>query len=322
LIVGLSLCFLGSTICLFAPTIEVFWIGRLFQGLGAGSTMTIVTAIFRDLFDGNTLAKYISYSALVSVVFLTISPLLGGHIQLYFGWRPIFGILMLCSLIALLAYSFIVPETNKFQKTDNLHFVKIKSNFITLMTSPIFIGYAACSLLTYGAILSWLTSGPVLLEKVVGITPVQFGWVYALTGIAFAIGAFLNSRYVTKLGIHSMLQIGLFWMLIAGMIASLLAYLGFITTYAIVGPAVLLLFAVSLVFPNTSAGLFQPFPQIAGFVGALFYSLRMLGGALFSATLALLPNHNQLPMGIAIIVSAVLSWVIFSMTVKKTHPLP
>jgi predicted MFS family arabinose efflux permease len=185
------------------------------------------------------------------------------------------------------------------------------------MTSPIFIGYTFCSLLTYGALLAWLTAGPVLLEKTIGISPVQFGWVYAFSGIAFGIGAFLNSQFVSRFGVENMMQMGLLGIFVAGVLMLGLKQLGYINVYVIVGPVVMLLFSVSLVFPNTSAGLFQPFPQMAGFVAALFYSSRMLGGSLSSALLAMMPNHTQAPMAMAFITSALLSWLIFLITIKR-----
>jgi len=313
---GLSLCVLGSLICFFAPDIYILLLGRLLQGLGAGATLTIGSAMMRDLFEGPTLSKYMSYSGIVFVIFLATAPLIGGYIQDYLGWRPNFALMAICSLLALAAYIFIVPETNKYLKRENLQPQIINKHVMTLVRSPIFIGYTACSLLTYGAILAWVTAGPALLETVIGLTPVEYGWVYAATGASFAIGAFTNSRLVTRYGINRILQAGLVFMFMSGIIMMMFKMMGYINTAVITIPAMMLLFSASLVFPNTSTGVFQPFPQIAGVASALFYSSRLLGGAFFSFLIALMPHTNQAPIALAFLAGATLSWIIFYFTVK------
>jgi len=318
MLVGLSFCFIGSILCCISQNISTLLLGRFCQGLGAGATLTLGSAMMRDLFEGTTLAKYGSYGASVMAIVLATAPLLGGYFQEYLGWHATFAFLILYTLSTLLVFIFFIPETNQFLQTDNLQFKNIKQNLYTLVTSPIFIGFATCSLLTYGAILAWLTSGPVLLEKVIGLSPVQFGWVYAIAGLAFSAGAFTNSQLVTHLGIPRMIYIGLTGMLFSGLIMLGLKWLGFMNTAVIAGPAILLLFSCSMVFPNTSAGLFQPFPHIAGITSALFYSSRLLGGAVFSALIALMPNTTQTPMALAFITSAILSWVVFYLCQKAT----
>ncbi len=323
LLVGISICLLGGIICASAQTIVALIIGRLIQGLGAGALKVVPSSMLRDLFSGNKLVKYMSYTAIIGVGFLATGPLLGGYIQHYLGWRANFWFLVLCALLALLAVIFIFPETNKHLHPENLRIRTIKRNTMTLITNPIFIGYSFVSLLTFGALLAWLTAGPIVLQNILGLTPVGFGWAYTLTGIAFAIGAFINSRYVSHFGIESMLQLGLLGILIAGLLMLVLKFLGFTNVFVIVGPAMVLLFGASLVFPNTSAGIFQPFPKIAGTLASLFYTMRVLGGAIASSILALSHDVNQIPMAIAFIVTALAAWVIFYFSVirKKTSQI-
>lgn len=316
LLVGLILCLLGSIICLLGEHIQFIIFGRFIQGLGAGSTLTLSSAVLRDLFEGENLAKYASYSALIGVGFLATAPLLGGYLQTYFDWHAAFIFMFSYTFISFLLVFIWVPETNIHQHKNHLIPENIKKNLITLLSSPIFIGYSICSLLVYGAILAWLTAGPFLLQGVVGLTPISFGWTYILTGVAFAAGAFLNGKLVIRYGINRMLRIGLYCVLAAAILMITCKIAGFINSMVIMGPVMLMMFGASLVFPNCSAGIFHPFPKIAGITSALFYSSRLFGGAIFSAALALMPTQNQLPMASAFLVSAILSLLIFHLTIK------
>lgn len=141
-----------------------------------------------------------------------------------------------------------------------------------------------------------VTSGPILLQHVIGLTPVAFGWVFPIPGIAFAIGALINSQYVERLGVQFMLQLGMSCMLIAGLLMLGLKFAGHINVFVIVGPATLLLFSVPIIFNNSFAGAFEPFPHIAGMAGALFGMLTTLGGAATSSLLAFSSDKDQIPM--------------------------
>ena len=319
LIIGLVLCLVGSIFCISAQSITGMIIGRLLQGLGAGATLSITQPILRDLFDGKTLAKYSSYSALIGVGFLTLAPLIGGYLQYYFGWRASFLFVLIYSLAALAAIIFLVPETNKHRHPLNLTSSVIKKNLKTVITSPTFIGYCVCSLLAYGALLAWLTSGPIVLQSVIGLSPVSFGWVYVLTGIGFAMGAVLNAKCVNTFGINKMMVVGLLCVFLSGIGMSVCAWMGVISSLGIIPWAVMLLFGVSMVFPNTSAGVFQPFPEIAGITSAIFYSTRVLSGSIFSFLVAVMPSKSQLPMGLVFIFCSLLALIIFRITSSKSN---
>lgn len=73
----------------------------------------------------------------------------------------------------------------------------------------------------------------------------------------------------------------------------------------------------SLIFPNASAGALSPFPKIAGTAGYIFGFLQILGGALSSALISLSKEENQPPMGIALLITAILAMWIFIIT--KNH---
>lgn len=164
LLFGLVLCLIGGVICLTAQNIETVIVGRLLQGVGAGACGALFRPIFSDLFSGEKLAKYGSYAALVGIWFLAIGPVFGGYIQHYMNWRMNFVVLVTASLIALFAVMLVLPETNIHLHPSNLRVSKIKKNLIALLTSPTFLGYNFCSLLTYGAITAWLTAGTIVLQ--------------------------------------------------------------------------------------------------------------------------------------------------------------
>lgn len=68
-ILGQSICFIGTVICIvFGDNISALEAGRLLQGLGAGSASVLGRSVLRDSYDGMQLTKLcrISLSLLLS----------------------------------------------------------------------------------------------------------------------------------------------------------------------------------------------------------------------------------------------------------------
>lgn len=319
LLIGLFLCLLGSVLCVTAQHVYFLIAGRLLQGIGAGAATSLLRPILRDLFHGERLARYSAYAALIGVAGLAFAPLLGGCLQHFFNWRANFLFLIVLTIAAILSIVFIVPETNKHLHPENLTGKKIKANFLLLLQSPIFMGYSFINFFVYGSVLAWLTSAPLLLQDVMGMTPIQFGWVYALTGILFALGAIINGALVRRLGTQHMLQIGLGFIFSAGVLMLVLKLLGFLNVAAIVVPILLLSFGVPLVFSNSFTAAFEPFPKIAGIASALYGAMTSLGGAVSSGLVALCSDSSQSPIALVIMADGLLAWLAYYYITKHRN---
>ncbi len=253
LMFGLLLCLLGSLLCISARSIYVLFIGRLLQGLGTGAGSSLIRPMLRDLFSKEQLAVYGSYAAILSVGALAFSPLLGGYIQHYFGWRTNFSFIFFMTLILFLSIWAIVPETNQHLLPENLSWHRIKNNLMTLLSSVTFVSYSLLNFLAYGALLAWLTSGSILLQHTVGLTSVEYGWAYAVTGLAFALGAFFNIKFVERLGSDYLLRVGIWCLTVAGLSMLGFRVAGYVNVFVILAPTMILLFAAPLIFNNAFA---------------------------------------------------------------------
>ncbi len=316
LLFGMALCVLASVLCTFSINIYMLYLGRLLQGLGIGAGTALARALLRDLFEHETLAKYNSYLAMSTVIILTIAPILGGYIEYYAGWRFNFSFLSLYGMLVLYLFYFNIRETNQYLHPENFTLPVIARNVKTLLTSTTFLRFAFCPLLTYGGILAWLTAAPIVLQERVGLNPVEFGWLYVVSGLGFASGGFINANFVEKFGINKMMCLGFLLQLGAGLFMLGFYLLGYINTVVIILPIMVYMMGSSLVFPNSSAGAFGPFAKIAGSAGAVFGFMQVLGGVVSSSVISMMHDDNQLPMAMAFIVSASMAAVIFLLLPK------
>lgn len=317
LIAGLLIFISGSVMCFLAKNIELLILGRLVQGLGAGACSSLWRSVFRDVYQGDDLAKYGSWLSVVITFFVPAMPVLGGYFQHYLGWQASFGFLIIYSVLSLILIVYTFNETSLYHHRDRLKPPFIGQAFKQLLTSRIFMGYSLIAFFCYGACFSWFTVGPVLLIKTLGLSPVQFGWIFFVIGSgAMALSGIINGKVVKRFGGKKMMRLGWTMMFTSGSLLLLGQMLFGVNLYAIIIPVFTFFMGVTFIWPNAFAGAFTPFGNIAGYAGSLYSFMQLGGGALMGSLAAYLPARSSLPIAVIFIFSAVLAWLSYEVMVN------
>jgi len=317
LIIGIGICILGTLFCRFSNTIEILLIGRLLQGAGAGAGAALFLSILRDIYEGNTLAKISSFLGISRVILLASSPLIGSYLLHFFEWRACFTFLLIYAVICLIGSFVIFKETNSRKNLNKMHIITIIKGICHLLAHPIFMGYAFCVMLAFGGILAWLTTLPFLLQDIVGLSPIEFGWVSALSGLFFIVGGVINAIFVERFGLQNMLIIGLLIMFIGSVVMLIFGLIGLVDAVVIMIPVIIYILGSSFIFANAYAGAMHPFSEMAGTAAAVFGFLQILGGAISSFLMSTIKNYNQIPLGIILLLSAICAFITVKVTAKK-----
>lgn len=311
LFLGISLAIAGSLMCLFAHNIHILQLGRLIQGCGLGATTSQWRSIFRDTYQGDEIARVASYLTNIIIVSIIVAPLIGGYIQHYLSWRYTFLVLTGWSALVLGVVMFVFKETGQHHGRHRLNIAFMRSSYRELCTSRRFIGFSLCSFLTFGGTLTWLTAGPVVLIKGAGISPLLFGWLTIIMGVAMGIGSTLNAKLVKRVGSQRMMKIG--WVIMAT--ASLLLIIAYqikgTTTFGVIIPSAFFILGTTFIYPNAFANAFTDIGHIAGYGAGLYSATQQMGGAFFSAILSHLSTVSPLPMALLFLASSVVSWLVF-----------
>lgn len=115
-LLGLTLFAISSLICAVAPTAEVLVVGRIIQGIAAGTQMPQVIGMIQELYTGRERGKAFGTFGAVIGIATAFGPTLGGlFIQLggdENGWRGIFWMNIPLAGIALIALWRLMPRTS------------------------------------------------------------------------------------------------------------------------------------------------------------------------------------------------------------------
>lgn len=324
-LIGLAIMFIGDLICVFSHEMDILILGRLIQGIGAGSCAALWRSMFRDMFDDDELSKYSSYLTVMVIFVIPAAPILGGYLQHFFNWRASFVFLAVYAVFISVVVKFMLEETHKARDAKQLSFTNVVNTYKSLLLNKQFIGYALCVFLTYGGFFSWYAVAPVLLIEQLKISPVAFGWILFFTGvIATSLSALINGRLIKQKGTTFMLTVG--WSLMA--IAALQLLFGYyvfgLDLYVIVLSAIIYIFGANFIWPNAFAASFKSLSHVAGYAAALYGCFQIGGAGVIGALVSHLPHDNQVPLSIVLLAVPVialllLQWITFGAAPYQTQ---
>jgi DHA1 family bicyclomycin/chloramphenicol resistance-like MFS transporter len=109
---GFAVFFAGSVWCGLAADLQNLLIGRVIQAAGACATSVLSRAIARDMFSGAALARAMALIMIAMAAAPGFSPLLGGALDHYLGWRSEFALVAAFAALGAIAYGTVLGETH------------------------------------------------------------------------------------------------------------------------------------------------------------------------------------------------------------------
>lgn len=108
--IGLILNIIGSLLIIITPLIPFLIAGRIIQGLSAACIMPATLAIINEYYIGKARQRALSYWSIGSWGGSGICTLFGGLMSTYFGWRTIFIVSIVLTLLSMYLIKH-TPET-------------------------------------------------------------------------------------------------------------------------------------------------------------------------------------------------------------------
>ncbi|UUX52078.1 multidrug effflux MFS transporter [Nisaea acidiphila] len=309
ILTGLAIYACGAIACALAESISALIGARILLAIGACSGHAVSRAVIRDRSEGADSARIMSYIGMAMALSPALTPTIGGQLQGHFGWQACF-VLMACISGVLFLYSFFfLPETIRTRNADAMKFGGMLATYGRLMIDRRFFGYAALNGCIFGALFAYQTGSPYLLMVELGYSPQAYGLLILFNVAGFLSGNLITNRFGRRVGIYGMVRAGSILTFVAGIAMVVPTELGHVSALSIIGPSMLLLFAMGITLPSAMAGAMQHFPEVAGAASALLGFLQMGTGALGSFMISSLQNQHPHVMPDVFAVSGVLALV-------------
>ena len=300
ILIGFCLFVAGTIGCAFARDLSDLLIGRSIQASGGCAAFVLSRAIARDLFDGRMLTKVMTAITIATAAAPGFSPLLGGALDHFLGWRSEFIFVAVFAVCAVTAYASFVGETIRSTRTS-MNPLTIARSYLALIRDIRFVVPARTAGLLMVGLFAIFSSAPRVLVESLGFSPITLGLLFA--GVVFVVFAagIMAARLSARLGLYRATVVGL-GMTVMGSAALLLAVLAAKDSFLpfLVATAIFLL-GLGIASPLSSAAALSPFGNNAGVGAALLGFAQMAGGA-FGALLATAISSDP-ALGLAIVAS-------------------
>lgn len=312
LLAGISLYFAASVASAFAGSIEALIAGRFAQALGACAGPVLGRAIIRDVYGSDRSARVMAYIGVAFAISPALTPILGGYLQVWFGWRANFIFLAVLAASVYGAVWVFLEETNPPRPDREASgLVSLIGTFAVFLSSPVFMGYAGAVSFVFAGMIVYTALAPFVFIEGFGLTPDAFGLLFVFIVLGFLAGTLSAGRLTMRLGIERMVLAGIVLALLGGGTMVALALAGLNGSPAVIAPMMVFLAGMGIVLPNGMAGAMAPFPRAAGAASALMGFTQMAVAAGASLIAGRLPYQTQLAMAILIFALSLVALVLF-----------
>lgn len=277
---GIAVFLVGSVVCTLAPTVEWLLVGRAIQGLGGAALMVVPRAIIRDNYTGPAATRLMAAVMMVISVSPMLAPLAGSGLMAIFGWRAIFGALVVAALASLTILALFQPETLHDKDRQPFNLAAMRRGAAVLFTDPLFMGLTFLGGFGMASFFVFIASASFVYTGTFGLSPTGFSLAFAVN----AIGFFGASQVAGPLGMRhgapkvmawaslgfAVFTVALFALALAGAVNFWLCMTGLFLANACLG----------LIIPTAMVMALDEHGDIAGLASSLGGTLQMLAGGL------------------------------------------
>ena len=295
-LLSLFMFFIGSLFTLFANHFSFFLVGRFAQGVGAGGIFTLGMAIIGDLFpDLKSVGARNSINSLMPL-FVALTPILGGVINQFYGFRGVCLMITLTALTSLLmSWIFLketlIPEKRKpFHFTSILHHYQIVSTTLSFWLLTLMISLLSAGYLAFNAQIA------ILFMTEFEMKPTLFCWFQVTVLATYLIGSLSGNILIKILEISNIKKIGAL-LILSG--AGSLVFTGWlIPKEPIAMVASMLLYVLGYVWLQMLffSELLQIYPEKRGTIASLRTGSRLLITTIIVELAATTYNSTILPI--------------------------
>ena len=278
MLASIAIMIVATLVCMLAPNITVFMIGRVAQA-AVVSGFVLARAIVRDMVPMEQAASMIGYVTMGMSVVPMVGPTVGGLLNDISGWQSSFALLALLGVGILALAWFDLGETNHNKSAS---FSQQFHAWPELLRSPLFWGYALTSTFSSGMFFSFLGGAPFVGSVLYGLAPAMLGLQFFFMASGYMLGNFVSGRYASQIGITRMMLSGNV-IAIAGIVTAIvLISTGAESPYAFFVPLALIGVGNGVTLPSANAGMVSVQPHLAGSASGLGGAMTIGGGAVLS----------------------------------------
>ena len=312
LLTGIFLFTMASMAAATASNIETLIVFRFLHAIGGGAGMVLARAMVRDIYPATEVARLMSVLSMITMTGPLVAPIVGGYLVVLGGWRAILWLLTCLGVVFFLVVAFVIEESHPEENRLQLNFVTTFKAYLDVLTDRNSFAYITCTAFSAGGIFAYISTSPFIFIKIYGLRADYFGYIYAIVIAGLIVGAIINTRLVSRLGIDRMISYGLAVRLAGIALLLFLTISGIGGMYGVIISIFIAMSPSIVINANASAGVLHIFPKTAGTASAAIGAVMFGCGAVSGPIVGLMYDGTVMPLvyvfSTCFIISAACYW--------------
>ncbi len=243
ILMGLAIFIAGSVFCSYAAQYWQLLAGRLLQGIGVSGPAVLTYTLISDMYSVEKQRQLIGILNGAVNLAIGFAPVIGSYINLFFGWRGNFFVLLLFALVCLILSLIFLPSPPI--KTDGIS-ISLKE-YLPLLRSRRIIYYLLTINLLVQAYWIFVGISPILYMNDLKVSLTEFGFYQGALATAYCLLSFISGYLLRKYGTKKCFVFGL-TLLVLFILASIMAIIWDISNPLLI-TSVVIVHSIGILFP-------------------------------------------------------------------------
>ncbi len=303
-------CSLG---CALVTSFTQLLAARAMMGLACAGLLVLPSAIIRDRFEGDRMARLQSTVSIVFMIVPMIAPTLGQMVLGIASWRWIFSLMAMLGCVIGLWTFLRLPETLRPEYRQPVSLLRVARSMVEITTTRVAVGYTFGMALIQSAMFGYINSSQQLVAEHFGAGP-RFPVIFAGMAACMATTNFVNSRIVERFGARRVSHSAVLAFIATSALQLYMASQPHETLWQFVPIMTLNMCLMSFIGANFASIALQPFARKAGAAASSQAFIRMVTAAALGAFIGQSFDGTARPLASALLAAGCgcLALVLFS----------
>lgn len=278
-----------------AGSFTLLLIARAAMGASAAGARVVSVALVRDCFAGRAMARVMSLAFIVFMAAPILAPSLGQLILFAGSWRLIFWSVAGVAMLVVAWFWLRMPETLGEEGRLSLNPKRVLGDYGLMLRDRCAVGYTLAIALLTGSMFGFIGSVQQVMADVFH-APQLLAVIFPCVAGTMALGSFLNSRIVMKVGMRRISHTALAGMIVFAAIHLAIAWSGLESIWTFGVLQALMMGCMGLANANFSAMAMERMGEIAGTASSLQGFVTTLGSAVIGAVIGQAFDGTTVPL--------------------------
>ena len=292
--------------CALVTNFTLLLVLRAALGVASAGLSVLPSAIIRDRYEGDRMARLQSMVGMVFMVVPMIAPTMGQAVLLVAGWRWIFGVMALLGLAVTLWTWARLPETMRPEHRQSIQLRPVIRNMGIIITNRAAFGYVFGMALIQGALFGYINSSQQLVAEHFG-AGARFPLIFGGMALIMACTSFTNSRIVVRFGARRVSHSALLIYIAASLTQLALASTGGETLWAFVPAMTVNMCLMGFIGSNFGSISLQPFAANAGSAASAQAFIRMVLASSLGSLVGQAYDGSARPLAMALVTAGIVA---------------